>query len=137
MDEATLHTLGASLERCTADPDFLSLFYEGFLASSPKVREKFVNTDLVKQKVALQASFSLMLRAARKEGNDPPDYLEALARRHGASQLAVGAELYDLWLDSLQVAVKACDPAWSAEVASAWEKVMGVGIHYLCSRYNG
>ena len=137
MDDATLHTFGASLERCSADPTFLSQFYDVFLASSPKVQEKFAHTDFTKQKAMLHASFSLMLRAARQEDSGPPEYLDALAVRHGASQLAVGAEFYDLWLDSLLVAVQACDPHWAPEVGQAWEKVMGIGIQYLCSRFNG
>ena len=136
MDEATLNTFQKSFERCSANPGFLDLFYEAFLASSPKVREKFANTDFDKQKRALHGSFSLMLRAARQDGEGPPDYLEELAQRHGANQLAVGAEFYDFWLDSLLVAVSACDPVCSPEVEKAWEKVMGIGISYLCSRYH-
>jgi hemoglobin-like flavoprotein len=136
MDESTLQTFGQSLERCTAKPDFLDRFYEAFLASSPKVRAKFANTDFPKQKRALHASLNLMLRAAREEGSGPPVYLEDLARRHGAHDLAVGAEYYDLWLDSLLATVKACDPAYGPEIEQAWEKVMGVGISFLCSRYN-
>jgi hemoglobin-like flavoprotein len=135
VDTASLQIFGASLDRCSAHPDFLDLFYEVFLASSPKVREKFANTNLLKQKAALQASFTLLLETAQREGEAPPVHLENLARRHGASELAVGAELYDLWLDSLLVAVQASDPAWTPEVAAAWERVMGVGIAYLCSRY--
>jgi hypothetical protein len=50
--------------------------------------------------------------------------------------MAIGAELYDLWLDSLLATVRAVDPAWNAEVEQAWESVMTVGIAYLVSRYN-
>ncbi len=137
MDEATLNTFGTSLARCTADPRFLDLFYETFLASSPKVREKFVNTDFEKQKRALSGSFNLMLRAARQDGDGPPDYLGDLAQKHDAHHLAIGAELYDLWLDSLLITVRTCDPTCSPEVEKAWEQVMGIGISYLCSRFHG
>jgi len=136
MDEATLQRFGASLERCTEHPDFLDLFYELFLASSEKVREKFAMTDFVKQKGMLKASFALMLRAARQDPGDPPDFLDPLAQRHGASQMGVGGELYDLWLDSLLAAVKACDPQCAPEVILAWERAMGIGIAYLCTRYH-
>lgn len=135
MDPASLQTFEASLERCVSHPGFLERFYEVFLASSPKVREKFAHTDFAKQRAALQASFTLILQAARQEGGAPPTYLDSLAHRHGASQLAVGAEFYDLWLDSLLVAVRAWDPAWRPEVAVAWERVLGVGIAYMCSRF--
>lgn len=136
MDPATLRTFEQSLGRCTAQPGFLDLFYETFLASSPKVREKFAGTDFVRQKRMLHASFNIMLRAAQNDAEGGLDYLEDLARRHGAGQLAIGAELYDLWLDSLLVAVRSCDPGADAEVEAAWERVMGIGITYLCARYN-
>lgn len=136
MDDTTLRIFEQSLARCTQRPGFLDLFYENFLGSSPKVREKFKDTDFARQKQALHGSFNLMLRAAQNEGSGPPDYLDELARRHGARQLAIGAELYDNWLDSLLVTVRGTDPGWTAEVERAWEQVMGIGIKYLCSRYN-
>lgn len=136
MDDATIQIFGDSLERCTANPDFLDLFYELFLASSPKVREKFGTTDFARQKEMLQSSFSLMLRAARQDGLGPPEFLDQLARRHGAAQLAIGAELYDNWLDSLLSAVRVNDPAWTPEVGRAWEASMGIGIRYLVSRFH-
>jgi len=135
-DEAMLGTFEASLERCLAQPGFLDRFYQAFLASSPKVSEKFAHTDFERQKRALHGSFQLMLRAAREDGHGAPDFLDELARRHGVSQLAVGAELYDLWLDSLLATVEDADPLHSPAVARAWEGVMGIGIRYLCSRFN-
>ena len=136
MDAGTLREFEASLERCSADSGFLDLFYDNFLSSSPKVRERFAGTDFERQKRALRASFDTMLLAARDEANGPAAYLGPLAERHGARQLRIGAELYDLWLDSLLKTVKASDPAFTPAVEEAWETVMGVGIQYLCSRYN-
>ena len=136
MDAGTLRKFEESLGRCLADPDFLDIFYGNFLTSSPKVREKFAGTDFDRQKRALRASFDTMILAARDEEHGPEKYLLPLAERHGSRQLRIGAELYDLWLDSLLKTVKACDPGWSEEVEAAWEKVMGLGISYLCSRYN-
>jgi len=135
MDKSTLQSFEQSLARCMADPGFLDRFYGTFLASSPKVREKFAHTDFARQKQMLQASFSLMLRAAQNEGSGPPTYLDDLARRHGSKELDIGADLYDLWLDSLLEAVRVCDPACTPAVEQAWEKVMGIGIAYLTTRY--
>ena len=39
-------------------------------------------------------------------------------------------------LHTLLATARACDPAYGPEIERAWEKVMGVGIAYLCSRYN-
>jgi hemoglobin-like flavoprotein len=136
MDKATLDLFSQSLERCSANPGFLDLFYQTFLASSPKVKAMFANTRFDTQKRALHGSFQLMLRAAREEGQGPPDFLDDLARRHGAGDLAIGGEFYDLWLDSLLATVRLSDPAYTPEVAKAWERVMDIGINYLCSRYH-
>jgi hemoglobin-like flavoprotein len=136
MLTGTLVAFEASLERCSADPDFLDIFYGNFLGSSPKVREKFAGVDFDRQKRALRASFDMMLLAARDDGHDPGTYLRDLADRHGARQLRIGAEHYDLWLDSLLKTVKACDPGWSPDVEQAWEAVMGIGIRYLCEHYD-
>ena len=137
MDAETLQKFEESLKRCSADPDFLDIFYGNFLTSSPKVREKFAGTDFDRQKRALRASFDTMLLAARDEANGLETYLAPLAEKHGARQLRIGAELYDLWLDNLLKTVKACDPAWTPRVEEAWEAVMGVGIRFLCEHFNG
>ena len=136
MDERLLEQFEDSLHRCNADPGFLDRFYERFLASSPKVREKFVGTDFIRQKRMLQASLQLLLVAAQDDGKRPTPYLDEVAARHSASQMAIGAELYDLWLDSLLATVREVDPSWGPEVEQAWESVMTVGIAYLVSRYN-
>jgi hemoglobin-like flavoprotein len=134
MEQAILTTFDRSLARCTSQARFLDLFYEKFLASSPKVKEKFKDTDFVRQKRALKASLHMILLAAQDD--DPGKYLNDIAEKHGAKQLNVGAELYDLWLDSLLETVEACDPEYTPEVRHAWEEVMMVGIHYLTVRYN-
>ena len=136
MDDRLLERFEDSLRRCNADPGFMDRFYERFLQSSPKVREKFVGTDFIRQKRMLQASLNLLLVAAQDDGKRPTPYLDDVAERHSASQMAVGAELYDLWLDSLLATVREVDPAWNAEAEQAWESVMTVGIAYLVSRYN-
>ena len=59
-----------------------------------------------------------------------------IAAQHSAQDLDIGAELYDLWLDSLLETVEETDPEYSPTVRKAWEDVMMVGIHYLCVRYN-
>jgi hemoglobin-like flavoprotein len=133
MDEKTLQLFDESFQRCNNDPRFLDLFYETFLDSSPKVREKFANTNFVRQKRALRASLYTMLLAAQ---DGPDKYLKKLSDRHGSKDLNVGAEYYDLWLDSLLSTAQQCDPLFSPEIREAWEQVMLVGVKYLCAHYN-
>lgn len=136
MDPKTLEIFDRSLGRCNSKPGFLDRFYERFIAMSPKVAEKFRNTDFVRQKRALRASFHLMLLAAGDGDGGPERYLSSLAQSHGREQLGIGAEYYDYWLDSLLAAVREFDHDWDHGVEDAWEQVMGVGIQYLLSHYN-
>jgi hypothetical protein len=103
---------------------------------SPEIREKFATTDMVRQKRALRASLHHLLLAAQNEERGPDAYLGDIAARHGVGHLAIGAHLYDLWLDALLATVKECDPEYGVEVEKAWEDVMMVGIRYLCGNYH-
>jgi hemoglobin-like flavoprotein len=136
VEKTLLDQVEDSLRRCNADPHFLDRFYDRFLASSPKVQEKFAGTEFARQKRALQASLQLLLVVAQDDGKKPNPYLDEVAARHGAAQLGIGAELYDLWLDSLLATVREVDSAWTPEVEEAWEAVMTVGIVYLVTRFN-
>jgi len=137
MSPITLAVFEASLKRCEARPDFFDVFYEKFLASSPEVAEKFAHTDFTRQKELLRTSLHHLLLVARDPKQGPDPYLEEVAVRHGAGGLAIGAHMYDLWLDGLLETVRVCDPEFSGEVEAAWEEVMMVGIHYLCANYEG
>lgn len=134
-DTKALERFDDSLRRCTADKQFFDRFYTRFLASSPRVREKFANTDFVRQKRALRASLHLILMAAQDPEKGAEFYLAEVATRHSSAQLDVGAELYDLWLDSLLETVRETDPEFSPEVEQAWEDAMAIGIRFLCARY--
>jgi len=135
MSPIVLAVFEASLKRCEARTDFFDVFYERFLASSPEVAEKFVGTDFTRQKELLRTSFHHLLLVARDPKQGPVPYLEEIAVRHGTGHLAIGAHLYDLWLDGLLETVRVCDPEFSPNVEAAWEEVMMVGIHYLCANY--
>ena len=135
MEEKILKTFEDSLARCNANPGFLDRFYEVFLESSPRVKEKFVNTDFVRQKRALKASLHAMLLATGDGKVGLDKYLSGTADRHSRKEMNVGAEFYDYWLDSLLATVKEIDPKHNPEVQDAWEKVMMSGISYLLSKY--
>jgi hemoglobin-like flavoprotein len=136
MDDRVLERFEESLRRCNADPKFLDRFYERFLGSSPKVRRKFAGTDFARQKRMLQASLQMLMVAAQGNPDSVAPYLDRVAARHGAADMAIGAEFYDLWLDALLATVHETDPDWTPGVAEAWEDVMTVGIRYLLGRYN-
>ena len=136
MDDKVIATFDESLRRCDNEPRFLDIFYERFMASSPKVEEKFADTDFDRQKRVLRASFYLILLAAEDPEKGPERYLGYLAERHSAKNLNIGSELYDLWLDSLLETVEQCDPEYGPEVEQAWEQMMEIGIDYMLRQYH-
>ena len=71
-------------------------------ASSPEVAGKFAGTDFVRQKRAAESFLpSPSSRRARPASRRRMPIFRTSRRRHGSGQLAIGASLYDFWLDSL------------------------------------
>jgi hypothetical protein len=135
MNETILATFDESLKRCNAVPDFLDRFYDRFVASSPKVAEKFAHTNFVRQKRALRASLHLLLIAAEDEVAGPRPIPSRPRReprprspRHHRRALRSLARQPDR--DGQASAIRNFD----SEVENAWERVMMVGIHYMISK---
>jgi hemoglobin-like flavoprotein len=120
----------SSLSRCVANDGFLERFYFLFTTTSPSVAHKFQNTDWLRQRRMLVASFYMMM-AAEEEGTDGDPHLERIARIHGPSRLNIPAKMYDDWLESLMRAVSEYDPAFSPEIDQLWRRVMTRGIAYM------
>jgi hypothetical protein len=136
MDERNLELFNDSLERCQAHSEFLSRFYEIFIASDKAIAEKFTHTDLRRQQLALKTSLFLLLEAS---GRNPPresiTHLERLAERHDRNHLDINPGMYALWLDSMLQAVREFDPRFDASVERAWREVLARGIEVMQSRY--
>jgi hemoglobin-like flavoprotein len=136
MDERALEIFNDSLERCQADPAFLSRFYEIFISSDAAVAEKFARTDLKRQQLALKASLFMLLQAsARNPPRETIAHLERIAERHDRRHLDIKPEMYDLWLDAMLQAVREFDRRYSAEVDRAWRQVLARGIELMQSTY--
>jgi len=134
MDRQTIAIFNDSLERCKNNPKFMDIFYERFLASSQEVRDKFANTDFIKQKAVLEGSLPLMLFVSvdSKRGFNP---LKRIAEMHNRNELDVRPELYEYWLDALIYSVQQCDPEYSKSTESAWRQIMRKGIDYMSAAY--
>ena len=123
-----------SLHKCEQNEKFLTRFYEHFLASSPRVAEKFADTDFEHQKEAMRLSLRMMAMASVE--SDAADlYLEYIAKRHDRHHLNIEPELYELWLEALIDTVRECDNEFDTEVEQAWRSVLRYGIDYMISHY--
>jgi hypothetical protein len=133
MNNRDIELFNDSLERCSAQPDFLSCFYRLFLASSDTVAQKFEHTDLRKQARMLKSSLYIMMLAS--SASERAAHLEKLAQSHGRAGLDIAPPLYDLWLDQLMRAVEASDPRFNAQTDAAWRRVLQPSIDFMKSRY--
>ena len=123
-----------SLHKCEENEKFLTRFYEHFLAASPRVAEKFADTDFKRQEQAMRLSLRMMAMASAK-GDAADLYLEYIAKRHDRHHLNIEPELYEFWLEALIDTARECDDEFDAEVEQAWRSVMRYGIDYMISHY--
>ena len=121
-----------SYGRCCASQSFFDTFYQHFLGSSPAIREKFTKTDMSAQKHLLRAGILNLVLYARGMSDTK---LRALGQSHSREGFDIRPELYDLWLDSLLLAVKQHDPEVDVEDLAAWREVLGKGINVIKSYY--
>ena len=137
MSRSELGLFNDSLARCREHGHFFDQFLELFLASSEEVRAKFHTTDIAQQRRMLQSSFYMLVEYLALGSPESEKYLERIAAEHGKHARDIAPHLYDYWLESLLRAVWSCDSHYSAEIEAAWRYVMGVGITFFTSRYDG
>ncbi|HCV79220.1 globin domain-containing protein [Pseudomonas oryzihabitans] len=121
-----------SYGRCCASPAFFDDFYQRFLASSPRVREKFVHTDMAAQKLLLRQGIMNLVLVAR---GMPATKLRQLGESHCRARLDIGPELYDLWVDCLLATLAEHDPDFSPALRQEWRDVLEAGIAVMRSYY--
>lgn len=128
LSEDDIRLFNDSLDRCVANPRFLDLFYDKFIGGSEVVAEKFAGTDMEKQKRLLKASLYTAMLAA--DGNGPAfAHMENLAARH--RDLAIGAELYDDWLECLLAAVEESGGFIDVRAEDVWRRVLAVAVEVM------
>ena len=117
-----------------AGSDFYDVFYQLFLGHSQEIADKFKNTNLIKQKLMLKRSVAYMLNFYIRKV--PGDRLKNLAFMHSKKQLDIRPELYDVWLDSIVMALEQCDPKFNKDVEHAWRIIMQPGIDFMCKNHS-
>lgn len=123
-----------SYSRCLVGGKLIDRFYEIFLATSSKIKERFTNTDFDKQKHLLRHGINLMIMYA--EGNVVgKSGIDRIRKTHNRHQMNISPEYYSLWKLSLIKAISEIDYEFNAEVEQAWNKTLDVGIEYIKSGY--
>lgn len=123
-----------SLERCANQAQFMSRFYELFLASSEEIRVMFQGTDMRKQKRMLRDSLYTILLAT-SGSKEAHKVLDERAARHSRADLNINPELYDVWLNCMVQTANELDPRFNEQTELAWRAVMQKGIDFMVARY--
>jgi truncated hemoglobin YjbI len=105
---------------------FFEAFYQRFL-SDDGIAELFRGTDMRRQAAMLRKSFFHL--AGFYVTSSPSGELERMARVH--YRLGIGAELYDVWLDSLIATVAEFDPECDEATELAWRLALMPGVTYM------
>ncbi len=126
----------ASLERCQGDLAFLQKFYDLFLATSPKVAEKFKGVDFLKQIRALKATLYMVALVSTGDAF-ARKHLIKIAKSHGKQGLNITPDLYDLWRTTLLKTVSQVDPAFDDQVEDAWDHVLQATIDFMLENSDG
>ncbi|MDT3722175.1 globin domain-containing protein [Pseudomonas oryzihabitans] len=121
-----------SYGRCCASPAFFDDFYQCFLASSPRVREKFAHTDMAAQRLLLRQGIMNLVLVAR---GLPATKLRQLGESHSRARLDIGPELYELWVACLLATLAQHDAEFSPALRQEWRDVLEAGIAVMHSHY--
>lgn len=121
-----------SYGRCCRAEDFFTTFYRYFLASSPDIRAKFVDTDMQAQQLLLRQGIMNIVLYAR---GMPDTKLRALGCSHSRRGLNIRPELYTFWTNSLLKAIGDHDPHSSPEILQAWQEVIAQALEIIHKEY--
>ena len=123
-----------SFGRCCLSAGFFDDFYDGFFQSSPRVRDKFRNTNMAKQKSLLREGITFMIMFY--DGSSVAgSKVKRLADSHSQGKLGIEPDLYKFWLDSLMKVVAKHDPKFTPQLDRVWRTVMGKGIAAISGGY--
>ncbi|MGI0117206.1 globin domain-containing protein [Zooshikella sp. RANM57] len=113
---------------------FFEVFYQRFMATSPDIAARFVNTEMSHQRRMLEKSFYKLLTFYAT--NNAADYLEKIAEQHDHEHLNIKPVWYDLWLEALMTTLREFDPDYNDEIELAWRLVLSPGITFMKYRYS-
>lgn len=138
MDPAQAQRVQQSLGRCllnrTQGPGFLDAFYEEFLASDPRIKPLFAQTDMAKQKGLLRHGLAMLIMYAGDVAL-AKSAVEQLALKHDRHHLNIDPGLYRLWVNSLLSCVKRYDKDYDDALGRHWAEVLEPGVATMQRAY--
>ncbi|HYE36847.1 globin [Methylocaldum sp.] len=135
-DKILKEMVDKSYTRCRLTGTFIDDFYNAFVASSPKIEEKFRKTNWDTQKKLLDQGIRHLILFFYEPSSVTAEKMIQLGESHSRSGLNIEPELYDFWISALMATVAESDPKFNPELEKAWEIVVERGISVLKSMYD-
>ena len=138
MDPLKVQLVQQSFGRCllnkTLSNSFLDAFYEEFLASDPRIKPMFSNTDMEKQKDLLKQGLVMLLMYGKGSAM-AKSAIEQLALKHDHNHLNIEPWMYRLWVQSLLACVNKYDPNYDDALNAMWNEALDLGIGVMKQAY--
>jgi hemoglobin-like flavoprotein len=125
-----------SYMRCRLTGTFIDDFYKAFIATSPKIEEKFRKTNWETQKRMLDHGIRHLILFFHEPSPVTAEKMIQLGESHSKSRLNIEPELYDCWASALLSTVAESDPKFNPKLEAAWKTVVGHGISVMKSMYD-
>jgi len=120
--------LNQSLTRCTANPQFLRIFYEHLLDTSPAIKALFDESNMESHMEVVKISLMTMVSSADSD-ESIEEYLKDIAQKH--VDMDIKPEFFKFWEISLMATIAECDPDYNEQIRRAWKTIISKGINYL------
>jgi len=132
IDAKTVEVVKISYGKCCIANGFFDDFYQEFVSASPRIRDKFVNTDFAKQKQLLRQGINFMVMFAGGSSM-AKGTVQDLGKSHSKPNLDIAPDLYAMWVQALLKTVKKYDQDFTPEIEKAWITAMTPGIELMKS----
>ncbi|QEP43446.1 globin [Ectothiorhodospiraceae bacterium BW-2] len=117
-----------SLNRASQHEEFIDIFYDDFFHNATGALQFFKVVDMERQKKKLRSTLKTLIQAIDEEPG-LEFYLEYLARMH--QRFHIPPEMYEVWVDSLMVALRRCDPLFCQSQEELWRRVLQHSVDIL------
>lgn len=125
-----------SYTRCRLTGTFIDDFYNAFIATSPRIAEKFRKADWEAQRRLLDHGIRHLILFFHEPSPVTAEKMIQLGESHSRSRLNIEPDLYDFWVSALISTVAESDPKFNPELDAAWKTVVERGIAVMKSMHD-
>lgn len=133
LDKDQVREVQNSYERCLANGDFITSFYDEFLGSDPEVAEKFKDTDFTSHYKMIRNGISAVIMFSEGKTSGKTG-LETIRKSHSETGLGIDSKFYNVWKKALITTVAYYDGKYDADIKKSWSNVMDFAIKFILDK---